>query len=198
MSDLSWLNPTPHAIALYASQPLSPVATQHSLPSGRCSLLGPDFHRLDRTSLPGALILVTFAIRPHVFRRLSRAWRVDPVRRGRLRIFPTNRSGWPHPRLGRRIAVSYPKCGQGYLTDESSLLVSDEAEKIPAQRQLLREASWLRSCRKCSPPTKPMPPVSATRASSQCRLRGVSPSSPAWTPGSTPPSTRALPKATPM
>src|SRR5512133_3712310 len=51
MSDLSWLNPTPHAIALYASQPPSPVATQHSLPSGRYSLLGPDLHRLDRTSL---------------------------------------------------------------------------------------------------------------------------------------------------
>src|ERR1700741_1582234 len=51
MSDLSWLNPTPHAIAVYASRPLSPVATQHSLPSGRYPLLGPDFHRLDRTSL---------------------------------------------------------------------------------------------------------------------------------------------------
>src|SRR6187431_504186 len=51
MSDLSWLNPTPHAIAVYASQPLSPAATQHSLPSGRYALLGPDFHRLDRTSL---------------------------------------------------------------------------------------------------------------------------------------------------
>src|SRR5262249_50292506 len=51
MSDLSWLNPTPHAIVVYASRPLSPVATQHSLPSGRYSLLGPDFHRLDRTSL---------------------------------------------------------------------------------------------------------------------------------------------------
>src|SRR5215467_9537840 len=51
MSDLSWLNPTPHAIAVYASHPLSPVATQHSLPSGRYSLLGPDFHRSDRTSL---------------------------------------------------------------------------------------------------------------------------------------------------
>src|SRR3954463_5440245 len=50
MSDLLWLNPTPHAIAVYASQPLSPVATQHSLPSGRYSLLGPDFHRLDRPS----------------------------------------------------------------------------------------------------------------------------------------------------
>src|SRR6476469_6412888 len=51
MSDLSRLNPKPHAIAVYASQPLSPGATQHSLPSGRYSLLGPDFHRLDRTSL---------------------------------------------------------------------------------------------------------------------------------------------------
>src|ERR1700756_5450099 len=49
-SDLSWLNPTPHAIAVYASQPTSPLTTQHSLPSGRYSLLGPDFHRLDRTS----------------------------------------------------------------------------------------------------------------------------------------------------
>src|SRR5215467_13171024 len=51
MSDLSRLNPTPHAFAVYASQPLSPVATQHSLPSGRYPLRGPDFHRLDRTSL---------------------------------------------------------------------------------------------------------------------------------------------------
>src|SRR5882672_8015845 len=51
MSDLSWLNPTPHAIAVYASRPPSPVTTQHSLPSGRYPLLGPDFHRLDRTSL---------------------------------------------------------------------------------------------------------------------------------------------------
>src|SRR5215472_22137 len=54
MSDLTWLNPTPHAIAVYASQPPSRGVTQHSLPSGRYSLLGPDFHRLDRTSLPGA------------------------------------------------------------------------------------------------------------------------------------------------
>src|SRR6186713_125208 len=57
MSDLSWLNPTPHAIAVYASQPLSPGATQHSLPSGRYSLLGPDLHRLDRTSLRLAHLL---------------------------------------------------------------------------------------------------------------------------------------------
>jgi hypothetical protein len=38
-------------IAVYGSQPLSPAATQHSLPSGRYPLLGPDLHRLDRTSL---------------------------------------------------------------------------------------------------------------------------------------------------
>src|SRR6478752_1941467 len=58
ISDLSWLNPTPHAIAVYASQPLSPVAAQHSLPSGRYPLLGPDFHRLNRTSLRLAHVAV--------------------------------------------------------------------------------------------------------------------------------------------
>src|SRR5271166_3587689 len=57
MYDLSWLNPTPRAIAVYASQPLSPAATQHSLPSGRYSLLGPDLHRLDRTSFVLAHLL---------------------------------------------------------------------------------------------------------------------------------------------
>src|SRR5512133_1255606 len=64
MSDLSWLNPTPHAIAVYASRPPSPGVTQHSLPSGRYSLLGPDFHRLDRTS---------FAWRTHSITSSARA-----------------------------------------------------------------------------------------------------------------------------
>src|ERR1700687_1008389 len=62
--DLSWLNPTPHAIAVYASQPLSPVATQHSLPSGRYSLLGPDFHRQDRTSFAWRTYSITSSARP--------------------------------------------------------------------------------------------------------------------------------------
>jgi hypothetical protein len=35
-----FFNPTPRAIAVYASQPLLPVAKQHSLSSGRYSLLG--------------------------------------------------------------------------------------------------------------------------------------------------------------
>ena len=33
------------------------MATQHSVPSGRYSLLGPDLHRLDRTSLRLAHLL---------------------------------------------------------------------------------------------------------------------------------------------
>src|SRR5215217_4445614 len=72
MTDLSWLNPTPHAIAVYASQPLSPVATQHSLPSGRYSLLGPDLHRLDRTS---------FAWRTHSITSSARASSVGGISR---------------------------------------------------------------------------------------------------------------------
>src|SRR6188472_2035076 len=74
MSDLSWLNPTPHAIAVYASQPLSPVATQHSLPSGRYSLLGPDLHRQDRTS---------FAWRTHSITSSARASSVGGTDRPR-------------------------------------------------------------------------------------------------------------------
>ena len=75
MSDLSWLNPTPHAIAVYASRPLSPVATQHSLPSGRYSLLGPDFHRLDRAS---------FAWRTHSITSSARASSAAAVEAERL------------------------------------------------------------------------------------------------------------------
>src|SRR6267378_954376 len=66
MSDLSWLNPTPHAIAVYASRPLSPVATQHSLPSGRYSLLGPDFHRQDRTSFAWRTHSITSSARNRI------------------------------------------------------------------------------------------------------------------------------------
>jgi hypothetical protein len=50
ISSLSWLNPTPHTITVYASPWSSPSTTQHSLPSGGYPLLGPDFRRLDRAS----------------------------------------------------------------------------------------------------------------------------------------------------
>jgi hypothetical protein len=51
---LSRLNVPTHRIVVYASQPPSPTTTQHSL-SGACyGLPGPDLHRLDRASLPGA------------------------------------------------------------------------------------------------------------------------------------------------
>ena len=49
-SRISWLNPTPHKIAVYASPWSSPSTPQHSLPGGRYPLPGPDFHRLERAS----------------------------------------------------------------------------------------------------------------------------------------------------
>jgi hypothetical protein len=51
---LSRLNNTPHTITVYASQPSSPAATQHSLPGARYGLPAPVFHRQDRASFPGA------------------------------------------------------------------------------------------------------------------------------------------------
>jgi hypothetical protein len=91
--DLSRLNPTPHAIAVYASSPLSPVATQHSLPSGRYPLLGPDFHRPDRTSLRLA----------HSFDHLVGAREQglrhgEPQRLGGLEIDDELEFGGPHDR----------------------------------------------------------------------------------------------------
>ena len=50
ISRISWLNPTPQMITVYASPWSSPSPTQHSLPGGRYPLPGPDFHRLDRAS----------------------------------------------------------------------------------------------------------------------------------------------------
>jgi hypothetical protein len=52
---ISRRNVAPHTIAVYASPAASSPPTQHSLPSGRYPLPGPDFHRLDTASFPGAL-----------------------------------------------------------------------------------------------------------------------------------------------
>jgi hypothetical protein len=48
---LSWLIPAPHLVTVYASPWSSPLTPQHSLPGGRYSLPGPDFHRLELASL---------------------------------------------------------------------------------------------------------------------------------------------------
>jgi len=50
ISRISWLNPTPQTITVYASPWSSPSTTQHSLPGGRYPFPEPDFHRLDRAS----------------------------------------------------------------------------------------------------------------------------------------------------
>ena len=44
ISRISWLNPTPQTITVYASPWSSPSTTQHSLPGGRYPFPGPDFH----------------------------------------------------------------------------------------------------------------------------------------------------------
>src|SRR5229473_3029702 len=50
ISWISWLNSTPHTIAVYASHPPSPATTQHSLPGASYGLPGPVSHRQDHAS----------------------------------------------------------------------------------------------------------------------------------------------------
>ena len=49
-SQISWLNPAPHALVVYASRQPSPTDVQHSLPGGRYPLPERDFHPLDHAS----------------------------------------------------------------------------------------------------------------------------------------------------
>src|SRR5215510_7911917 len=111
MSDLSWLNPTPHAIAVYASQPLSPVATQHSLSSGRYSLLGPDLHRLDRTSLRLA----------HLFDHLV-GKQQERFRDGE----PERLAGGFKPDIGNPVALAPAQAGLFILALEGCRRVSEQ------------------------------------------------------------------------
>src|ERR1700730_2027867 len=62
-SRISWLNPTPQMITVYASPWSSPSPTQHSLPGGRYPLPGPDFHRLDRARID---VRLCFGDRPRL------------------------------------------------------------------------------------------------------------------------------------
>ena len=50
---------------MYASPWSSPSTSQHSLPGGRYPLPGPDFHRLELASFPGAPKIGSWL--PHVY-----------------------------------------------------------------------------------------------------------------------------------
>jgi hypothetical protein len=58
---LSRLNSTPRRIVVYASHLSLPTNAQHSLPGARYGLPGPDLHRQDRASFPGAQAIQTSA-----------------------------------------------------------------------------------------------------------------------------------------
>src|SRR5208337_4733906 len=88
----SRLNSPPHAIAVYASRRSSPSAPQHSLPSARYGLLGPDFHRLDRAS---------FAWRTTASPSASFEKSITHISRGRETMSFPFRKGWMTSAFGR-------------------------------------------------------------------------------------------------
>jgi len=57
---ISWLNPSPHRIVVYASPWSSPSMPQHSLQGGRYPLPRPDFHRQDHASFAWRTIINRF------------------------------------------------------------------------------------------------------------------------------------------
>jgi hypothetical protein len=75
------------------------VATQHSLPSGRYSLLGPDFHRLDRTSFALAHLLVhLIGVREQVRRNGKSKYGIVPTASASYVMLP-----------GYRVSAGYPE-----------------------------------------------------------------------------------------
>src|SRR6516164_3636608 len=83
MSNLSWLNPTPHATAVYAS--CSALLPPHATLASRwpaTTLPGLDFHQLIAPALAGAFVAVGTRVSP-------RAPRPDPyVQLSRIRLLP--------------------------------------------------------------------------------------------------------------
>jgi len=115
---LTRLNSPPHTIAVYASPWSSPSRTQHSLPGGCYPLPGPDFHRLDRARLPGAL-MTQFA--PYVILPRQRSG----SRPAQTHMIPPQSTGWfdchgaagaiyrcPSRPRGRPCVHNYPESGE--------------------------------------------------------------------------------------
>ena len=88
---ISRLNVAPHTIAVYASPAASPPPTQHSLPGGRYPLPGPDFHRLDTASFPGALDVLIIGAGAS---GAAAAWSLAGTR---MHILCLEQGGWMNP-----------------------------------------------------------------------------------------------------
>src|SRR3974390_478752 len=99
MYDLSWLNPTPHATAVYAS--CSALLPPHATLASRrpaTALPGLDFHQLIAPALAGAFVAVGTCVSPH-------APRTEPyVRLSRIRL---------PPRVCDGIAIAGPRMKDG-------------------------------------------------------------------------------------
>jgi hypothetical protein len=128
---ISWLNRTPHRIAVYASPTQAPAPTQHSLPGGRYPLPGPDLHRLDHASLPGAQASQPSACAPlDGFAPLAMTRAQSPVVRQRYQI--------------TRVAICKACCtrSSGCVIGSEQRMPAQTSACVPAPRRTCALAGW--------------------------------------------------------
>ena len=100
MLPLSWLNPPPHPITVYASHPPSPTTAQHSLPGGALPpYRGRSFTGRNASASPDA---------PELEVRIHSPPAESPLRTSGLLAASRNRAGSQRPlkRPGRRTAAA--------------------------------------------------------------------------------------------
>ena len=132
---ISWLNSTPHAIAVYASWPsLPPAHATLTTERPATALLGPVLHRLDCASHTGAFanrdpelaspVMASVAQRPDY---AARAWRVDIERQCS--------TPQPQPSLAnRRATLCGSFCVLTYFLTRSRVTVNISAFPVAVLR----------------------------------------------------------------
>jgi hypothetical protein len=152
---LSRLNSPPHRIVVYASRPPLPTTPQHSLPGARYGLPGPDLHRLDRASLPGAQAIQCVAPdrrQPGCYAGVQ--WALTRSGRG----VTTGASGIVMsraervPERGSELAAGFSPSPEGILAVAADYGVRTAPDLVPNHLDMNAALGSIRVQRDCGPP----------------------------------------------